>query len=295
MKISDVLELLFLAAIWGFSPLFVRISSPVLGPVWLIEFRVLLAGLILMLFVIKLGLVGEIRRKLKPLFIVGCINSAIPFLLFAYASLHLPAGFTSILNATAPLFGTIISFVWLKERLTISRVIGFGLGFSGVIVLVGWKTVSVTQSFTLAVISGLAAALLYAVAAPYTKKYLSDVSPFAIAAGSQLSAALIILPFTPFTIPATIPTTKIIFAVITLGLFCTALAYLLYFRLIRNIGVTRSLTVTYLIPIFAMLWGWLFLKEAITLSMILGCFLILFGVAIANNAFSNYFNRNTVN
>ena len=102
MKISDVLELLFLAAIWGFSPLFVRISSPVLGPVWLIEFRVLLAGLVLLLFVIKTGLVSEIRRKIIPLFIAGCFNSAIPFLLLAYDSLTIPVGFTSVLVASTP-------------------------------------------------------------------------------------------------------------------------------------------------------------------------------------------------
>ena len=285
MKVSDIFELLLLAAIWGASFLFTRIASPVLGPVWLIEFRVLLAGLILLFFAIKLGLIEEIRRKIKPLFIVGCINSAIPFLLFSYASLSLPAGFTSILNATAPLFGTIVSFVWLKERLTISGIIGFALGFAGVIVLVGWKTVSITQSFTLAVIAGLVAALLYALAAPYTRKHLSDVSAFTIATGSQLSAALIILPFIPFTIPATIPTIEVIFAVMALGSFCTALAYILYFRLIRNIGVTKALTVTYLIPIFAMLWGMFFLNEPITLPMILGCFLIFLGDEVANNIF----------
>ena len=120
----------------------------------------------------------------------------------------------------------------MKERLTISGIIGFALGFAGVIVLVGWKTVSVTYSFILAVAAGLFAALLYAIAAPYTKKHLSDISPFVIATGSQLSAALIILPFIPFTIPAAIPTIEIILAVIALGLFCTALAYILYFRLI---------------------------------------------------------------
>lgn len=286
MKISEILELLLLGAILGASFLFVRIASPVLGPIWLVEFRVLFAGLVLLLFVIKLGCVGEIRRKLLPLFVVGCINSAIPFLLFSYASLSLPAGFNSILNATTPLFGTLVSFFWLKEKLTISRIIGFALGFSGVIILVGWKTISVSQSFILAVSAGLFAAFLYAIAAPYTKKNLSDVSPFVIATGSQLSAALIILPFIPFSIPVAVPTIEIAFAAIALGLFSTALAYILYFRLIKNIGVTKSLTVTYLIPVFAMLWGALFLKEAITVSMILGCFLIFSGVTISNNLFA---------
>lgn len=248
--------------------------------IWYIWIRVLLGGLILLLFVIKLGLVKEICRKLIPLFTLGCINSAIPFLLLGYASLSLPAGFTSILNATTPLFGTVVSFIWLKERLTINRIISFVLGFSGVVVLVDWKTISVSESFGLAVTAGLFAAFLYVIAAPYSNKHLSDVSPFVISAGLQLSSALAILPFIPFTIPEVL-TIEIIFVVIASGLFCTTLPFFLYFRLIKNIGVTKSLTVSYLIPIFAMLWGMLFLKEPITASMILGCFLILSGVAIS--------------
>lgn len=183
----------------------------------------------------------------------------------------------------------------MKERLTISRIIGLILGFVGVIILLGWKTVYVTKSFNLAVVAGFTACLLYAVGAPYIKNYLSDVSPLVISAGTQLSAALFILPFMAFTIPVAIPTIKIISAVISLGLLSTALGYILYFRLIQNIGASRTLTVIYLVPIFAMVWGLIFLKEPITISMILGCFLILFGVAIANNSFSNYLNRNSVN
>ncbi|MDY6897343.1 MAG: DMT family transporter, partial [Cyanobacteriota bacterium] len=239
MKTSDIFELLLLGAIWGTSFLFIRIASPVLGPVWLIEYKVFSGGLFLLAFVIKLGLIKEIHRNIIPLFIVGFINFAIPFLLYAYASLFLSAGLTSILNATTPLFGTVISFIWLKERLTINRIIGFALGFGGVIVLVGWKTISVTQSFYLAVAAGLIAALLEAVAAPYTRKHLSDVSPFVIAAGSQLSAALVILPFTPFTIPSQAPTIEIILALSVSNLLCTAFAYILYFRLIKNIGASK--------------------------------------------------------
>ena len=129
MSLRDLLQLLLLAAVWGGSFLLMRIAAPEIGPVWLIEMRVLLAGLALLPFSLSLNLLGEVRRKSIPLFIVGCINSAIPFLLFAFASLYLSAGFNGILNATAPLFGTIIAFFWLKERFTPHRIVGFAMGF----------------------------------------------------------------------------------------------------------------------------------------------------------------------
>lgn len=124
MRVIDILELLLLSALWGGSFLFLRIAAPVLGPVWLIEARVLLAGLALLLFTARLGLLNEIRSNARKLLIVGCINSAIPFVLFAFASTLLPAGFTSILNATTPLFGTVVASVWLKEKLTFNAIVG---------------------------------------------------------------------------------------------------------------------------------------------------------------------------
>ena len=286
MRLIDTISLLLLAALWGGSFLFMRIASPVLGPVWLSEFRVLIGGLVLLFLLIRLGLVAEIYHNFLLLLVLGCINAAIPFLLFAFASLSLPAGFNSILNATAPLFGTAVAFVWLKEKLTISRAMGLALGFSGVVVLVGWKTPSVTLSFVLSIGAGLLASLMYAIAGVYTKKKLSGISPLVIATGSQLYAAILLLPAMPFTIPTTRPTTTVIVAVLTLALFSTAFANILYFRLIDKIGSTKALTVAYLIPLFAMVWGAIALAEPITDSMVWGCSLILLGTAIANDIFA---------
>jgi drug/metabolite transporter (DMT)-like permease len=292
MRASDVIELLLLAALWGGSFLFMRMAAPVLGPVWLIEMRVLLAGLALLPILLRLNLWNEVRHRAVPLFVVGCINSALPFLLLAFASVSLPAGFTSILNATSPLFGTVVAAVWLKENLTISRTIGFILGFAGVTVLVGWKTFAATPTFFVAVGAGLMAALMYAIAAPYTKRQLSGVPPLVIATMSQLSAALFLLPALPFTVPKVAPAPIIMLAVIALALFSTAVAYILYFRLIQNVGSTKALTVTYLIPAFAMVWGAVVLKESITSSMVLGCGLILLGTAIANDLFKGLRTKN---
>jgi drug/metabolite transporter (DMT)-like permease len=260
-----------------------RIAAPVIGPIWLIEFRVLLAGLALLPMLIRLNFWPQIRQNWWPLLVVGGINSALPFSLLAFASVVLPAGFTSILNATAPLFGTVVAAIWLKEKLTITQRLGFLLGFAGVVVLVGRRPVTLTPDFGLAVAAGLLGALSYAIAAPYIKQNMAGVSSLAVTTGSQLGAALLLLPALPFTVPQQPLTLTVIGSVITLALLSTAFAYILYFRLIQSIGSTKALTVTYLVPLFAMLWGALMLQEPITLAMVVGCGLILLGTAITNN------------
>ena len=281
MKISSIIELLLLASAWGASYLFTRVAAPVLGPVWLTELRVLLSGLTILLLSMRANIVSEMRRNIFPLFVLGCINLAIPFMLFAIAALYLPAGFTAVLNSTAPLFGTIIAFVWLKEKLTWSSVAGLIIGFIGVIVLVGWTTIPPTTAFVLATAAGLLGAFMYAIAAPYAKAKLKGISSMAISTGSQLGAALVLLPLTPFFLPTSFVSSEVIGLVAALALFSTALAYILYFRLISNIGVSKTLTVTYLVPLFAMFFSAIFLDEPITLSMLAGCALILSGTAIA--------------
>jgi drug/metabolite transporter (DMT)-like permease len=281
MKFSNLLELLLLAAVWGASFLFVKIAAPALGPVLLIELRVLLAGVTLLFVATRFNLIGEIRKNLIPLLVIGCINTAIPYLLFAFAALYLPAGFSSLLNAMTPLFGTLITGLWLREKLTLSQFMGLIVGFAGVTILVGWTELPITNSFIWAVVAGLSAAFLYAVGASYAQKKLSGVNPIAIATGSLLSATIILLPITPWFLPDAFPTMTIIWITIALGLFSTALAYVMYFRLLGNIGVSKSLTVAYLVPLFAMFWGTLILGEPITQSMVLGCGLILSGTAIA--------------
>jgi drug/metabolite transporter (DMT)-like permease len=281
MKFSDLLELLLLAAVWGASFLFVKIAAPVLGPVLLIELRVLLAGVILLLVATRFNLISEIRKNLIPLLVIGCINTAIPYLLFAFAALYLPAGFSSLLNAMTPLFGTLITGLWLKEKLTLSQFIGLIVGFAGVTILVGWTELPVTNNFIWAVVAGLSAAFLYAVGASYAQKKLSGVNSIVVATGSLLSATICLLPITPWFLPDAFPSMTVIWMTIALGLFSTALAYVMYFRLLSNIGVSKSLTVAYLVPLFAMFWGTLILDEPITQSMVFGCGLILSGTAIA--------------
>jgi drug/metabolite transporter (DMT)-like permease len=210
------------------------------------------------------------------------LNSALPFSLLAFTSLFLPAGTTAILNGTVPFFGVAVAYVWLHETLTVSRVLGLLLGFTGVVVLVGLGETTVTVDFLLAIAAGLCAALMYAIGAPFVRLNLQGVPSLVIATGSQLSAALFLLPLLPFTIPAAVPSGLALLSLLALALLSTSLAYILYFRLIASVGATQALTVSYLIPLFAILWGALVLNEAITVSMILGGALILLGTAIAN-------------
>jgi drug/metabolite transporter (DMT)-like permease len=286
MKTSQIAELLLLAALWGGSFLFMRIAAPQLGPIWLIECRVLLAGGILLPLLVRLDLARELRPRWRSLLVVGCLNSALPFSLLAFASVSLPAGMTSILNGTVPIFGIAVAAIWLRERLTITRLLGSLLGFVGVVVLIGWQPIAANTSFFIAVAAGLWAALMYAIAAPYIKQTLVGTPPLVVATGSQLGAALVLLPALPFTVPASLPSPQVILSVVALAGLSTSLAYMLYFRLINNVGPTRALTVTYLIPVFATLWGALFLQETITLSTVLGGGLVLVGTAIANGVLS---------
>jgi drug/metabolite transporter (DMT)-like permease len=286
MKTSQIAELLLLAALWGGSFLFMRIAAPQLGPIWLIECRVLLAGGILLPLLVRLDLARELRPRWRSLLVVGCLNSALPFSLLAFASVSLPAGMTSILNGTVPIFGIAVAAIWLRERLTIPRLLGSLLGFVGVVVLIGWQPIAANTSFFIAVAAGLWAALMYAIAAPYIKQTLVGTPPLVVATGSQLGAALVLLPALPFTVPASLPSPQVILSVVALAGLSTSLAYMLYFRLINNVGPTRALTVTYLIPVFATLWGALFLQETITLSTVLGGGLVLVGTAIANGVLS---------
>jgi drug/metabolite transporter (DMT)-like permease len=282
MAIKHLLELILLAALWGGSFLFMRIAAPVLGPIGLIQIRVLIAGLVLLPWVWRRRLWSQIQPHWLPLAIVGAINIAIPYSLFAFSALTLPAGFTSILNATTPLFAALLDWLWFHDRLTLSRSVGLVVGFCGVLVLVGWQAVTLTPAVGLAIAAGLSAATLYAIATRYIKQRLSTVPPIGLAAVSLLSAALWLLPLLPLNLPRTKPDLLVAVSVILLSVLSTSLATVLYLRLITAIGPEKVLTVTYLIPLFAIGWGAVFLGERLTLPMVYGCGLILSGTLIAN-------------
>jgi len=281
MKGRDLVDLVALGFLWGASFLFMRIAGPEFGAFALVEVRVAIAAFVLLPMLLARGQGGELTDNWITLGILGVHNTALPFLLLTWATLFLSAGIAGILNATAPIFAAIVAWAWLGEKLTISRTAGLLVGTVGVWLLVSDKVGASMGDTTLAVIAALGGSLLYGVGGNFTRRYASKVKPLAIATGSQISAALVLLPVAIFTWPDTPISVTAWAAAITMGLFSTALAYILYFRLIANTGPTNAITVTYLIPLFAMLLGALVIDEPITGSMIAGCAVILLGTALA--------------
>jgi len=281
MKPRDLLDLLLLAALWGASFLFMRIAAPHFGAVPLIEVRVALAALFLLPWLAWKRSGKELRAKALPIFVIGVTNSALPFSLFAYATLSVTAGLASILNATAPLFGALVAYVWLRDKLSAVRIAGLAIGFSGVVMLV-WGQASFRPGGSgYAIVGALAASLLYGISANYAKRRLAGVDPLAIATGSQVAAALVLLPPAIAWWPAQVPEASSWLAVIALAVACTGIAYILYFRLIAHVGPAKAIAVTFLAPAFGVLWGMLFLDETLTPGMVLGCAVILFGTALS--------------
>jgi drug/metabolite transporter (DMT)-like permease len=284
MKPRDTGELLLLAAIWGASFLFMRMGAGEFGPFALAGLRVLGASLFLAPLLWRRGEWPALRQHWRAIALVGIANSAIPFLCFSYAALAITGGLSSIFNATTPLWGVLIAWWWLRDRPDLNKALGLAVGFAGVLWL-AWDKASFKPdasgaSSGLAVLACLAATLMYGLAASMTKRWLTGVPPMALATGSQISAAVVLLPLMWGHWPATPPSAGAWGAVVALALLCTGVAYVLYFRLIAHIGATNALSVTFLIPAFAIGWGGLFLGEAVNAAMLGACAVILVGTSL---------------
>jgi drug/metabolite transporter (DMT)-like permease len=281
MSLPDLARLLALAALWGGSFVFIRVAAPVVGPFWLAESRVGLAFVILIMLALSRGNVPALRQRWRDFLVIGIVNSALPFALFCFAGQHIAASAAAILNATSPFFGALAATLWLKDPLPLSKLAGMALGLAGVALLVGWRPEPMTGLALTAVFACLAAAMCYGIASVYAKLRMTGVPSFSTALYSQLAAAIVLAPTLPFA-PMNGPITTIVAAnVLALAVGSTAIAYLLYFKLIANIGPARALSVTFLIPLFGVLWGYLFLGEPLTINMLLGGSLILGGTWLA--------------
>lgn len=280
MPLLLILEFVALAALWGSSFLFMRLGATDLGIVPTAGLRVGLAALFMLPVFLVPGVWSDFRRRLGPILFVGLLNSGIPFMLFAFAVMHIPTGLTSILNATVPLTGALVAWVWLRERPGASRMLGLAIGFAGVCLLVIGKSglsglaASSSPVALLAMGACLLATLCYGLAASFTKRHLGGLHPLATASGSQIGAALALAAPTAWFWPDTPVGHTAWFAVIAVALLCTAIAYVLFFRIIEKAGPSKALTVTFLVPVFALAYGALFLDERITAWMI-GCGLVI--------------------
>ena len=279
MNTANLVRLVVLAAIWGGSFLFMRIAAPVLGPAVLIEYRVVFAALFLAAVGWFLNKRLDLRANWKHYLVLGLFNSALPFLLFAFAARTLSASVLSVLNATAPLWGALLGAAWSRQPVGLRTAFGLLLGTAGVALLVGLDDVSSRPGAALAVTAALVAAFSYGIASLYARSARS-VEPFANAHGSMWAASLLVVPALPFFPAPGQPTVGIMAAVLALGVVCSGIAYILYFRLIEEVGTTSALTVTFLNPVFGILWGALFLGEAIGWHTVVGSSVVLVGTAL---------------
>jgi drug/metabolite transporter (DMT)-like permease len=281
MRRNDIYTLFILAAVWGGSFLFMRMAVGEFGPLAMMGVRTLAAGLILVPLLIARNKLALLRSQWRPIAIVGLFNSALPFVLFAYATQSLPSGTMSVINAVTPLWGAAIAWVWLKDRLPPRRLAGLLIGFVGIVVLVWDKLTLQSSGSLLAVGAAVSAPIFYGVAASFTKKYLAGADPIATATGSLISAGIVLLPFAWWNWPAQPLSFRAWGAVIGLTVLCTSIAYTLYYKLLINIGPSKAMTVTFLVPVFGVFWGWLCLDEVITIHVVLGGAVILLGTALA--------------
>lgn len=271
------LELLVLGAIWGASFLFMRIAARYFGALALVEVRLALGAAVLLPFLWRARLQIGARQWLK-LAGIAAVNSAIPFILFAWAAEQAPAGIGAIANAATVMFTALVALILYGERIGTRQAVGLFVGFAGVIVLASGRMGGV--SVWPAALAGTGAALLYGLGANLIRRQLIGIPAGAVAGATLICAAVLICPVAVATWPATpIPVTAWLSAVL-LGVLCTGIAFVLYYRLIHRIGAPRASTVTYLIPLFGVLWAWLVLGEPLTFTMAAAGVLILAGVAL---------------
>ncbi|MGU5535274.1 DMT family transporter [Aeromonas caviae] len=277
MRPSDYGRLLALAAIWGASFLFMRIAAPAFGSVNTTFLRVFFAlvGLAAMLLLLRTPM--QFQGKLKSIMVLGIINSGVPFLMYAVAALWLPARYSAILNATTPLMGALIGFSFFHETLTLRKWAGVMLGLVGIGLITTTGEVDLSGQLAIGVLACLIATACYGCAGFLTRRWVTErggLDAKLVAFGSQIGAVLFLLPFFGYTL-ATGPAVDwaqpgVWASVLAVGFLCTAFAYLLYFRLIADISPLRSLTVTFLIPPFGILWGYLVLGETLTGGFVFG-------------------------
>lgn len=290
MAASSLLRLCLLGGIWGMSFIFLRIAAPVFGPLLTTSARVAFGALLLLLLVRLAGVPMQWRKRIRFHFVVGLSNTALPFFLFSWAAVRTPSAYLATINAMAPLFAAVFARVLTGERLSVQRLAGFAAGMAGVAVLVGLGPARPDPELLAGVAAGLGAAACYGYAAVHVRRFGGSLPALAIASGSLLAATLLLLPIalvvlvtTP--LPAATLTPAALWqpglAVLLLGLVCTGLAYAVYFRLVADEGVTRAVTVTFLVPLAATLWGILLLHEHVTAATLGGIVLVLSGTALS--------------
>lgn len=279
---SSIVQLVILGAIWGASFLFLRLAVNDFGPVPLVEVRLALGSLLLLPFLLRDRARFSLRRW-PMMALIGALNSAVPFLLFAWAAERAPAGVGAIANGMTALCAALMGFLFFQEKLGARQSIALVMGFTGIIVLASGRMAGMSVGW--ASIAGAVASLMYGLGVHMARRHLQGLPSAALASVTLGSGALLAAPFAAATWPAhTIAATSWLSAV-ALGVLCTGIAFAMFYRLIEKIGPNRTSIVTYLIPPFGVAWGFIFLHEPVTATMIIACVMVLGSVALSQGAF----------
>jgi drug/metabolite transporter (DMT)-like permease len=277
--LTDLGLIVYLGAVWGAAFLFFRVVSPELGPIWTAELRVAIGGLALLLATYR-SLGAAMSGRVRDVAVVGATFSAIPFTLLAFATLTLPASLASMLMATTPLFTAIIGALWLRQQLAPRVILGLGIGFGAVVVLVGGAPLELTPGVVAAFGAGLGAAFSYGVAGTFVKRRMAGMRPADLATGQLLAAAVILLPIALLTSPLHVPSSTAAGSLIALGIVSTAIAWPAFFRVSAHTTPTAASSVTFIVPMFGVLWGGLVLGEKIPPELIAGFALVLVSLVL---------------
>ena len=296
MSIKEFGVLLALGAIWGASFMFIKVGGREIGPFALVEMRLGLAAITMLLIsVTRPGIVKAMLSNWRPLAVMGLINCALPYTLFVWGELYIDSGLAGIYNAFAPLWAAGLTFVLpFTERLTSSKVAGLIVGLAGVILLVGGNFAAGGDGGVLNLLGQgacLLAALCYGLSGHYGRRFLQGVPLQAAATGQLVTGTIMLAPLAALQVPSKMPSWEALGSVIVLAIAGTALASLMYYWLLSRVGATKVLLVTYLLPGFALVWGALFLSEAVTVTALLGLGLVLLGIAITSGSALSFFTR----
>ena len=281
MELKDWILLTALAAIWGSAFMFIKISAVVFGPILLVTLRLLIAGLVFMPVLLRDSKRHLFRPYLPAILIIAIVSNAIPFSMFAYASLGATSNMLGILNGTTAFLTTVIAYFWLKESVNSKQIIGLLLGFIGVLILVNPSNGSTTFIASMCAMIG---SLCYAFNAVYLQKHHANSDKIVLIGWSMLFGGLLMIPLASFNLPNAMPDINSILALLWLAVISTGLGYLAYVRLIDKIGAVKTATLTYLLPVFSIIWGAIFLQEQITFIILGGFIFVMMGMYFANSS-----------
>ena len=280
MELKNWILLILLGAVWGSAFMFIKISADDFGPILLVNLRLLLAGAMFLPFLLKKKYLAHFKSHFSGILILGIFSNAFPFTMFSYASLGATSNMLGILNGTTAFMTMVVAYFWLKESITPKQIFGIILGFLGILVLVNPANGSATLGASGFALVG---ALSYSFSGVYIQKYQLNANKFVLIGWAMLFGGLFLTPLSFFNLPDQMPDNNAIAALLWLGIVSTGIAYLGYIRLIEQIGAVRTSTVTYLLPVFSIIWGSIFLQEKITWIIFGGFIFVMIGMYFANN------------